>query len=52
MNWVLAQQIGMTILVVILLVVVAISLRKVIPEINQIVRDSEEQEKSRDGSRD
>ena len=52
MNWVLIQQIGMTILAVILLIIVVISLRKIIPEINQIVRDSEEQEKSRDGSRD
>lgn len=53
MNWVLIQQIGMTILVVILLIIAVISLWKVVPEINRIVREAaEEDEKSRDGSRD
>ncbi|GKS80699.1 hypothetical protein LPAF129_03840 [Ligilactobacillus pabuli] len=48
MNWVLIQQIGMTILVVILLIIAVISLWKVVPEINKIVRGAalEEGEKN------
>ena len=40
MNWVLIQQIVLTSLLVIFLIIAVISVIRVIPEINQIVRDA------------
>ena len=54
MNWVLIQQIVMTILTAIFLIIAVISLIKVIPEINKIVRDAaiEDEKNSCDGNHD
>lgn len=52
-NWVLIQQIVLTILVIIMLIVVIVALIRVVPEINQIVNDAmdEDEKKSCDGRR-
>ena len=54
MNWVLIQQIVLTILAVTFLIIAVIALIKVVPEINQIVRDAalEDEKNSCDGNHD
>lgn len=50
MNWVLIQQIVMTILAMMFLIIAVIALIRVVPEINEIVRKAalEDEKKDRD----
>lgn len=52
MNWILIQQVVVSIMAVVVILSGIIGLIKVVPEINQIVKDSDEDEKnSCDGGR-
>lgn len=52
MNWILIQQVVVSIMAVVVILSGLIGLIKVVPEINQIVKDSDEDEKnSCDGGR-
>lgn len=51
-NWVLIQQIVLTIIVIAMFIGGVVALKRVIPEINEIVNSYDDEKKSRDGSRD